>query len=84
MQKINLFKMTRPEVEPAIDSGVDTVIVPLGSTEQHGLHLPLGTDAILGDPCDASAANGEAYMDALIDLLVRFIKNQKQIPNAVL
>lgn len=23
-----------------------TVIVPLGSTEQHGLHAPLGTDAI--------------------------------------
>ncbi len=49
MQKINLFEMTRPEVEQAIAAGVDTVIVPLGSTEQHGLHLPLGTDAILGD-----------------------------------
>jgi creatinine amidohydrolase len=48
MQKINLFEMTRPEVERAIAAGVDTVIVPLGSTEQHGLHLPLGTDAILG------------------------------------
>ena len=49
MQKRNLFEMTRPEVEQAIASGVDTVIVPLGSTEQHGLHLPLGTDAILGE-----------------------------------
>ena len=48
MQKINLFEMTRPEVEQALAAGVDTVIVPLGSTEQHGLHLPLGTDAILG------------------------------------
>lgn len=49
MQKINLFEMTRPEVEQAIASGVDTVIVTIGSTEQHGLHLPLGTDAILGE-----------------------------------
>ena len=49
MQKINLFEMTRPEVEQAIASGVDTVIITIGSTEQHGLHLPLGTDAILGE-----------------------------------
>lgn len=48
MQKRNLFEMTRPEVERAIAAGVDTVVVPFGSTEQHGLHLPLGTDAILG------------------------------------
>ena len=49
MQKINLFEMTRPEVEEAIASGVDTVIITIGSTEQHGLHLPLGTDAIMGE-----------------------------------
>lgn len=49
MQKINLFEMTRPEVEQAIASGLDTVIITIGSTEQHGLHLPLGTDAILGE-----------------------------------
>ena len=39
-------------------------------------------NGVLGDPCDASAANGEAYMDALTQLLVRFIKNQKQTPVA--
>ena len=49
MQKINLFEMTRPEVEQAIAAGADKVVVPLGSTEQHGLHLPLGTDAIWGE-----------------------------------
>lgn len=47
-KKINLFEMTRPEIEQALASGVDTVIFTVGSTEQHGLHLPLGTDAILG------------------------------------
>jgi creatinine amidohydrolase len=41
--------MTRPEVEQAVADGVDTVIATFGSTEQHGLHLPLGTDAIWGE-----------------------------------
>jgi creatinine amidohydrolase len=49
MQKINLFEMTRPEVEQAVAEGADTVIATFGSTEQHGLHLPLGTDAIWGE-----------------------------------
>ncbi len=64
MQKINLFEMTRPEVEAAIDDGFDTVIVTLGSTEQHGLHLPLGTDAILGEALGDSVtrALGHALM----------------------
>jgi creatinine amidohydrolase len=49
MQKRNLSEMTRPEAEQAIAEGIDTVIFTLGSTEQHGLHLPLGTDAMIGD-----------------------------------
>ncbi len=39
-----LAEMTWPEVERAIAAGITTVILPLGATEQHGLHLPLGTD----------------------------------------
>ncbi len=58
MQKINLFEMTRPEVEQAIASGVDTVIITIGSTEQHGLHLPLGTDAIYGEALGERVARG--------------------------
>ena len=38
--------MTWPEVEAAKDR---PVIVPIGSTEQHGQHLPLATDAILAE-----------------------------------
>ena len=30
-------------------SGVDTVILPVGAIEQHGPHLPLGTDWIIAD-----------------------------------
>ena len=64
MQKINLFEMTRPEVEEAIASGVDTIIITIGSTEQHGLHLPLGTDAIMGE------ALGQRVAHALGDTLL--------------
>jgi creatinine amidohydrolase len=35
--------MTWPEVKAYLESS-DMVIIPLGSTEQHGPHLPLGTD----------------------------------------
>jgi creatinine amidohydrolase len=44
-----LEKMTSPDVRDAIDAGHDTVVVPFGSVEQHGAHLPIGTDAMLGD-----------------------------------
>jgi creatinine amidohydrolase len=36
---------TWPEVEAAAGGGPATLLVPLGATEQHGPHLPLGTDS---------------------------------------
>jgi creatinine amidohydrolase len=45
----DLDKLTWPEVKAAIDGGRDTVVMALGATEQHGLHMPLATDALLGD-----------------------------------
>jgi creatinine amidohydrolase len=41
-----LAEMMWPEVEAAIDRGAG-VFLPVGSTEQHGYHLPLATDVIL-------------------------------------
>jgi creatinine amidohydrolase len=41
-----LAEMTNPEVEEFVRSH-KTVIVPVGSTEQHGPHAPLGTDALI-------------------------------------
>lgn len=37
-------EMTRPEYEARVRDAI--VILPVGSTEQHGPHLPLGADAI--------------------------------------
>jgi creatinine amidohydrolase len=41
-----LGEMTDPEVA-AFLAGHDTVIVPVGSTEQHGPHAPLATDTLI-------------------------------------
>ena len=41
-----LAEMTWPDVAEAVEAGATTVILPLGATEQHGPHLPLGTDTI--------------------------------------
>jgi creatinine amidohydrolase len=46
---VRLDFMTSPQINEAIKSGYDTVLMAVGSTEQHGPHLPLGTDALLGD-----------------------------------
>jgi creatinine amidohydrolase len=40
--------MSWPEVERALADGYDTVVIFTGSIEQHGPHLPLATDTILG------------------------------------
>lgn len=39
-----LHKLTRPEVEEYLKEN-DTVLVPVGSTEQHGKHMAIDTDA---------------------------------------
>jgi creatinine amidohydrolase len=39
--------MTWPEVEDLL-TRTDMVIIPVGSIEQHGLHLPMGTDFLNG------------------------------------
>jgi creatinine amidohydrolase len=46
---IELDALTWPQVRAEIEAGRDTVVVALGATEQHGHHLPLATDALLGD-----------------------------------
>ena len=41
-----LAEMTNPELEAFLKRS-QTVLVPVGSTEQHGPHGPLGTDALV-------------------------------------
>jgi len=49
MTAVDLDTLTWPQVEAEIRGGRDTVVVALGATEQHGRHMPLATDALIGD-----------------------------------
>jgi creatinine amidohydrolase len=46
MTSVFLHEITAREAQLAID-GSGRILVPLGSTEQHGAHCPLGTDALI-------------------------------------
>ena len=49
IQKVKNYlpHMTRPEVQDLLTRS-DMVIIPVASLEQHGLHLPIGTDYLNG------------------------------------
>ena len=48
-------ELTSPEIG-ALDREKTVVILPLGSVEQHGNHMPLGTDTILAQSVSLAAA----------------------------
>ena len=47
-ERVLLEEMTWPQVKAALEDGAETVIIPTASVEQHGPHLPLLTDTIIG------------------------------------
>jgi creatinine amidohydrolase/Fe(II)-dependent formamide hydrolase-like protein len=49
MGAVDLYTLSWPDVRHEIERGRDTIVLPFGAVEQHGHHLPLGTDSILGD-----------------------------------
>jgi creatinine amidohydrolase/Fe(II)-dependent formamide hydrolase-like protein len=46
---LELDRLSWPEVKAELEAGRDTVVIAFGATEQHGPHMPLATDALLGD-----------------------------------
>lgn len=69
MDIVRLEELTWTDVESAIDDGTRTAIVPVGSTEQHGPHLPLGTDSYIGEAVAERVA--ERLGDALVAPCIR-------------
>lgn len=47
--EVLIERMTWPDIEAALAAGTRTVIIAAGATEQHGPHLPEGTDAFMGE-----------------------------------
>ncbi len=68
MGAIELDKVSWPEVRAAIEGGRDTIVLALGATEQHGPHMPIGTDAMLGDRLAFALAD---RLDAFVAPTVR-------------
>lgn len=58
-------ELTWPELKEAAEHGA-VVVVPVGSTEQHGHHLPVGTDAWLA--FDVAREASEAVREKMIAL----------------
>lgn len=46
---VKLEEMSSSELRRTIERGSRTVVIPFGSVEHHGGHLPLGSDALLAD-----------------------------------
>jgi creatinine amidohydrolase len=61
-------RMTWEEVAERLDAGVDAVLLPIGTTEQHGPHMPLDTDCFIARSLSARAA--EAAEAEGVSLLV--------------
>jgi creatinine amidohydrolase len=66
---ILLEEYTWPEVETALKEGTRTVVVSVGSVEQHGPHLPLIMDTLQGD--ELSRRIAEKLGDALAAPTIR-------------
>lgn len=63
---MQLDKMTWSQVKDYLADS-DVALLPVGATEQHGLHLPLGTDALVGErlALDASEKTETVVVPAL-------------------
>jgi creatinine amidohydrolase len=70
MNKIRMEEMTWPEIKEAVESGFTTAVFAVGSTEQHGPHLPTMTDARIGDALAEGFARklGHALQARTIDV----------------
>jgi creatinine amidohydrolase len=69
MTAIVLDTLTWPQVQAQIEAGRDTVVIALGATEQHGRHMPLATDALIGDHLAQLVAD---RLDAFLAPTLRF------------
>jgi creatinine amidohydrolase len=53
---LDLYTISWPEVKAEIEAGRDTIVLAFGAVEQHGHHLPFGTDSIFGDELGRAVA----------------------------
>lgn len=61
---LTLDRAAWPEIDAALPAGHRTAILPLGSTEQHGPHLPFATDTWIADALGARL--GRRFEDVVV------------------
>lgn len=83
LKTVFMEQMTWSEIRDALDNGIDTVLIGFGSTEQHGPHLPISTDAITATKlCQLSA---EKLGDVLVAPTIHIgsSKNHMVLPGTI-
>lgn len=63
-----LEELTNAELELLLERGAKTAVIPFGSVEHQGRHLPLGSDALLADVVGMAVAD---RLDAVLAPTVR-------------
>src|SRR5215213_2822768 len=70
-RRFRLGELTREELQQRLPGA--TVVVPVGSTEQHGPHLPIITDSLMAETIALRAAElATASADVLVASLLPF------------
>ena len=64
MNTVRMEEMNWVDIKESINDGFKTVVIGVGSTEQHGPHLPTQTDALIAD--------------VMVNLITRKLKNALQ------
>jgi creatinine amidohydrolase len=54
---VRLAELRWPEIAALVEAGESLCVLPVGATEQHGPHLPIGTDTMIATAlCEAASA----------------------------
>lgn len=61
--------MSSPQLREAAQSGA-IVILPVGTVEEHGSHLPVGTDAVIAEEVARRVADETGVYIAVTDVAV--------------
>jgi creatinine amidohydrolase len=75
--------MTSPDIKSAIEQGYMTVVIAVGSTEQHGPHLPTMTDTRIGDDLAHRVAMKLGHTLQAITITVGCSKHHLSFPGTI-
>jgi creatinine amidohydrolase len=75
-------EMTSPEIG-ALDRERTVVILPIGSVEQHGRHMPIGTDTMLAQAVSLAAAEADPEIAVMPPPWYGFSAHHMRFPGSI-